>query len=193
MGIVGAHVRQDFWTITNTLNIPQIMKHILAHIPANFWAGLVLTTLLLMAAFAARAQGRVIISGNVFATSHTIAPVNVTLEASNGETMDILLARDGAFEIDVPGDDRYMLHFVQMGAISKNVEVDTRNAFRGSGRKHRSIAFDVLLSAADSGDLLRYVDPVGRIAFDETNGQPIVTQKYTLSLPTSVFVAENVE
>ncbi len=169
------------------------MKHILAHIPANFWAGLVLTTLLLMAAFAARAQGRVIISGNVLATSHTTASVNATLEASNGETMDIFLTSDGAFDIDVPDDDRYMLCFAQMGAITKNVEVDARNALRGSGRKHRSIAFDVLLSAADSGDLLRYVGPVGRIAFDETDGQLIVTQTYTLSLPTSVFVAQNVE
>lgn len=169
------------------------MKHLLAHIPANFWAALVLTTLLLVAAFAARAQGRVIISGNVLATSHTTAAINATLEASNGETMNILLAQDGAFEIDVPSDDRYVLRFAQLGAIAKNVEVDTRNAFLGKGRKHRSIAFDVLLSAADSGDLLRYVGPVGRIAFDENDGRPIVTQKYTLSLPTSVFVADNVE
>ena len=169
------------------------MKHLLAHIPANFWAGLVLTTLLLMAAFAARAQGRVVISGNVIATSHTAAPVNAVLEASNGETMNILLAHDGGFEVDVPDDDRYVLRFTQLGSITKAVEVDTRHALSANGRKHRSIAFDVLLSAADSGDLLRYAGPVGHITFNELDGRLMVTQKYTLSFPTSVFVAQNIE
>ncbi|MEO8589089.1 MAG: hypothetical protein ABI432_06970 [Flavobacteriales bacterium] len=169
------------------------MKHVLAHIPANFWAGIVLITLLMFAALTANAQGRVIIKGQVLATTHTDLPVVATLEASNGETMTVLLERDGAFEVDVPNDDRYQLRFAQLGSTTKTIEVDTRDAFCKTSGKHRTVEFDVLLSAADSGDLLRYAGPVGRIAFDASNGELTVAHQYVLVMPTSVFVAENVE
>jgi len=169
------------------------MKHILQYIPANFWAVAVLTLLLLLATIAANAQGRVLIKGTVLATSHTNSPVSALLEASSGETMTVLLSHDGAFQVDVPDDDRYKLSFAQIGSITKTIEVDTRNAMGKNGRKQRSLEFDVLLSAADSGDLLRYAGPVGRITFDASDGQMSVAHQYNLVMPTSVFVADNVE
>src|SRR5690349_508126 len=169
------------------------MKHILSYIPANFWAGFVLTLLLLLAAFAASAQGRVVIKGNVLATSHTDRAISATLEASDGETMQMLIADDGSFEVDVPDGDRYLLHFGQLGSITKTIAVDATNALCEQHSKRRSLEFDVLLSAADSGDLLRYAGPVGRIAFSDTDGSLNVGHQYHLVMPTSVFVAENAE
>lgn len=169
------------------------MKHILSYIPANFWAGFVLTLLLIIAAFAADAQGRVVIKGTVLTTTHADRPIAATLEASDGEVMPMLLANDGSFEVDVPEGDRYFLHFTQFGSITKTIEVDATNALCEQRSKRRALEFDVLLSAADGGDLLRYAGPVGRIRFSEVDGSLAVGHAYHLVMPTSVFVAGNVE
>lgn len=130
---------------------------------------------------AATAQRPVLIKGRVLVPDHLIAPVHLTMEVGDTSCVPVKLKGGGRFHIDATDTQRYLMHFEQEGAISKIVQVDTRNADHKIGKRRTDIAFVVILDPVDSVANLRYAGPVGSITFHHSNGRMQVHRNRTMT------------
>lgn len=136
------------------------------------------------------AQEHVVIKGKGIVPSHLRTPLQLTLVVGDSVCIWVKLKSGGRFEIESDKDQRYMLCFEQVGAVTKVVQVDTRFAERKLRKKKRSVVFDVLMEPVDATQWFSYKGPVGRIDFHRSNGRMEVEKDYARESQAVVVLDE---
>lgn len=136
-----------------------------------------LTALLALLGIAAMAapvstKEEVIISGQLHADDQTLADAVVVVELGDEACLRSELSANGRFEFKVPVGSKARLIFLKPGYLTKEVEVDTKNALNSEeARKlNKKVKFDVVLEEQLQHMNEVYMGPVGYIHFVNGTG-----------------------
>lgn len=145
---------------------------------ADSLAGSILAGLLSLAGiacFAMAAQAstdEVTICGRLHAENKALSDAVVVVELGDDACLRSELDADGRFEFKVPVGSKARLIFLKPGYLTKEVEVDTRNALNSDqARKlNKKVKFDVVLDEELQHVNEVYMGPVGFIHFVNGTG-----------------------
>ncbi len=127
-----------------------------------------------------QAQPNVKVKGYVNAPEEIREPVRISVVNEAGELVWQKVKRHPTMNFRLPAGEVYDITFEQPGALTKTVELDTRNAVRPFSKKQtRPVNFEVIMEVA-AVDSLQYSGPVGRIEFRDRNGHMYVEYDYAL-------------
>ena len=134
-----------------------------------------LLSLVGIACFAMAAQGannEVVISGQLHADDLSLADAVVVVELGDEACLRSVLGANGHFEFKVPVGSKARLIFLKPGYLTKEVEVDTKNALNNDeARKlNKKVKFDVVLEEELEHVGEVYMGPVGYIHFVNGTG-----------------------
>jgi hypothetical protein len=127
----------------------------------------------------AKAQGHVIIKGELSSPEEVISEQEVTLLDQNGEETPVKLRANGHFKLRLPADGMHVLRFSKPGCVTKEVRIDARSACKKDPQKDRSVEFEVVLHETDGQEAEQYAGAVGEIRFHKSNGRMKVQRDYT--------------
>ncbi len=139
----------------------------------NLLAGLLSLAGLTFFALAARgADNLVTITGQLHADNENLADAVVVVELGDDACLRSELGANGRFEFKVPVGSKARLIFVKPGFLTKEVEVDTKNALNNEeARKlNKKVKFDVVLEEEAQHMNEVYSGPVGYIHFVNGSG-----------------------
>ena len=128
-----------------------------------------------IACFALAAQGAenmVTITGQLRADDQSLADAVVVVELGDDACLRSELGANGRFEFKVPVGSKARLIFLKPGYLTKEVEVDTKNALTSDqARKlNKKVKFDVVLEEELQHMDEVYLGPVGYIHFVNGSG-----------------------
>ncbi len=128
-----------------------------------------------IACFAMAAQASenlVTISGQLHADDQSLADAVVVVELGEEACLRSELGANGRFEFKVPVGSKARLIFLKPGFLTKEVEVDTKNALNSDqARKlNKKVKFDVVLDEELQHVGEEYMGPVGYIHFVNGTG-----------------------
>lgn len=166
------------------------MKTLINRIPDGFYALLLFTLLFLFAFTVTRAQGNLVLKGVVMHPEENTARPYAEIIGSNGEHMSLEIRPNGKFWVCAPANDKYIIRFMQAGCVPKEVMVDARHATSASAHNDRKFEFDVVLTADDGEQAMRFNSPVGRVEFHSSTGRAHVAHHYEM-VPVSQLLAED--
>ena len=164
------------------------MKNTFTRCMEGLLVGLLFVLLVAFGSTTATGQVPIIITGHVYVPQGTISRTSAWLTASNGERMVIELLKSGKFEVGVPANDTYSLHFSTPGCVTKEVVVDTRSPALEGATKARKVEFDIFLHNDGAEGGYRYTAAVGHIGF-QLDGQVVVMHRYELVHASQLLAA----
>jgi len=128
-----------------------------------------------IACFAMAAQGAdnmVTITGQLHADDLSLSDAVVVVELGDDACLRSELSANGRFEFNVPVGAKARLIFMKPGFLTKEVEVDTKNALNNDqARKlNKKVKFDVVLEEELQHMDEVYMGPVGYIHFVNGSG-----------------------
>ena len=128
-----------------------------------------------IACFAMAAQGAdnmVTISGQLHADDQSLADAVVVVELGDDACLRSELGANGRFEFKVPVGSKARLIFLKPGFLTKEVEVDTKNALNNDDARklNKKVKFDVVLDEELQHMDEVYMGPVGYIHFVNGSG-----------------------
>ena len=128
-----------------------------------------------IACFAMAAQGAdnmVTITGQLHADDLSLSDAVVVVELGDDACLRSELSANGRFEFNVPVGAKARLIFMKPGFLTKEVEVDTRNALSTdrSYKMNKNVRFDVVLDEELQHMDEVYMGPVGYIHFVNGSG-----------------------
>ena len=132
-----------------------------------------LLALLGIAVLAAPASTKeVIITGQLHAEDQSLIDAVVVVELGGHACLRSELSANGRFEFNVPVGSKARLIFLKPGFLTKEVEVDTKNALNSDqARKlNKKVRFDVVLDEEPQHMNEVYMGPVGYIHFVNGSG-----------------------
>ena len=141
-------------------------------------AGALLAGLLSLAAIACfalpshGADNMVTICGQLHADDQSLSDAVVVVELGDDACLQSELGANGRFEFKVPVGTKARLIFLKPGFLTKEVEVDTKNALNNDqARKlNKKVKFDVVLEEELQHISEVYLGPVGYIHFVNGSG-----------------------
>ncbi len=162
----------DFWTVAQPA-FPA-MKTRRHHSPTGTLLAAALS-LAGMACFAISAHGAnnmVTITGQLHADDRSLIDAVVVVELGADACLRSALSANGRFEFKVPVGSKARLIFLKPGYLTKEVEVDTKNALNTdrSSKLNKKVQFDVVLEEELEHVDEVYLGPVGYIDFVNGSG-----------------------
>ena len=159
--------------------------------PGSLLAGLL--ALIGLACFVAAAQGAgntVTITGHLHADDRSMEDAVVVVELGDDACLRSELTANGRFEFRVPVGAKARLVFVKPGYLTKEVELDTRNAMNTDrARKlNKEVRFDVVLEEALEHVNEMYLGPVGYIHF--VNGTGLMRVRHDERMKPVAVISE---
>ncbi len=124
-------------------------------------------------AMAAQASNdEVTICGRLHAENNELSDAVVVVELGNDACLRSELDASGRFKFNVPVGTKARLIFIKPGYLTKEVEVDTKNAMTGEQARqlNKKVKFDVVLEEELEHVNEMYIDPVGFIHFVNGSG-----------------------
>ncbi len=143
------------------------------NLAGSILAGLLSLGGILCFAMAAQASSaEVTISGRLHAENSALSDAVVVVELGNDACLRSELDASGRFKFNVPVGTKARLIFIKPGYLTKEVEVDTKNAMTSEQARqlNKKVKFDVVLEEELEHVNEMYMGPVGFIHFVNGSG-----------------------
>ena len=159
---------------SSNINHPEAMKSKHADsLAGSILAGLLSLGGIVCFAMAAQASNdEVTICGRLHAENNALSDAVVVVELGNDACLRSELDASGRFKFNVPVGTKARLIFIKPGYLTKEVEVDTKNALTSDRARqlNKKVKFDVVLEEELQHVNEVYMGPVGYIHFVNGSG-----------------------
>jgi len=151
----------------------------------NYSSKIGLFILMLQLAGNLNAQDHVFASfkGKVIINSGSLSNTRAVVTDENGNSMSVFLSRSGNFRIHLPIGRNYKMVVEKPGYIAKEIAIDLSQYSKKAQRVNPMMEFDVVMYPQDMALEMAYINAVGEISFDRSNGKMNVAYNHRM-IPT---------